>query len=227
MASIAHTNSVILEPSRTVRRRRAPADQLLTSRDIEVMRWLAEQYAARIDHVQALLGCGERQCQRILARQRAHGLVTWRRVLADEVAWVTPTSLGMRLSDTGFRVWPPSVALLRHVAAVNDVRLHVERHAPEGVWTSERLLAQEMGTQGHLPDAVFQLDGKSIAIEVELSRKSERRLKGILSRLSSEYDAILYYTSTGTRKQLSELAESGRWQKLGVRDLPTIVGDPS
>lgn len=57
-------------------RRRRPAEQLLTVRDVEVLRGLAEQYAGRIDHVQALLGCGERQCQRVLARLRAHDLVT-------------------------------------------------------------------------------------------------------------------------------------------------------
>lgn len=216
-----------LPAARDGRVRRGPAEQLLTLRDIEVLRWLAEQYAARIDHVQALLGCGDRQCQRVLARLRAHSLVTWRRVLADEAPWVTPTSTGMRLSATDFRVWPPNVTLLKHLAAVNDVRLHIEHRSPESAWTSERELAREHGTRGHLPDAMVVLDGQSIAIEVELTVKSERRLKTILNNLSSEHDAILYFTARAPRRRLIELAASGKWPKLGVRELPTIVAQES
>jgi hypothetical protein len=210
-----------------VRVRRGPAEQLLTLRDIEVLRWLAEQYAGRIDHVQALLGCGERQCQRVLARLRAHGLVTWRRVLADEVPWVTPTPAGMRLSATGFRAWAPNVALLGHCAAVNDVRLHIEHRSPDAVWVSEREFAREHGTNGHVPDGVVLLDGQSIGVEVELTVKSEKRLRGILNNLTSDYDAVLYYTAPQRHKALIELAAIGKWPALGIRQLPTIAGDAS
>jgi hypothetical protein len=131
----------------------------------------------------------------------------------------------MRLSATNFRVWPPNVALLKHLSAVNHVRLHIEARSPEAEWTSERELAREAGTRSHLSDAVVLLDGQSIAIEVELSLKSERRLKAILNNLSSEHDAILYFTSSAPRKRLIELAASGKWPKLGVREIPTIVGE--
>jgi hypothetical protein len=217
-------------PSRSHARKRVrhrPADQLLTSRDIETLRWLAEQYAARTDHIQTLLGCGGRQSQRVLARLRAHDLVTSRRLLANEVPWVTPTPKGMRLSATHFRVWPPNITLLKHLASVNDVRLHIEARSPAADWTSERVLARENDSRSHLPDAVVLLDGQSIAIEVELSLKSERRLKAILNNLSSEHDAILYFTSPAPRKRLIELAASGKWPKLGVREIPTIVGEAS
>jgi hypothetical protein len=209
---------------RVATRRNSPAEQLLTRRDIQVLRWLAQQYAGRIDHVQALLGCGERQCQRVLARLRAHDLVTWRRVLVHEQPWVTPTPVGMRLSATGFRTWAPNVTLLGHCAAVNDVRLHIEERSADCVWTSERELAREHGSNGHLPDGAVLLDGRSIAVEVELTVKSEKRLRGILNNLASDYDAVLYYAAPAAPKRLAELAEMGRWPSLGIRDLPGTGG---
>lgn len=128
----------------------------------------------------------------------------------------------MRLSATGFRTWSPNVTLLSHCAAVNDVRLHIEGRSPECVWTSERELAREYGTKGHVPDGVVLLDGQSIAIEVKLTIKPEKRLRGILKNLASDYDAVLYYTAAGPHKRL---AETGRWPRLGIRDLPNTSGD--
>lgn len=192
-----------------------------------MLRWLAQQYAARTDHIQQLLGCRERQCQRVLARLRAHGLVTWRRILADETPWVAPTAAGIRLSGSGFRVWPPSVSLLGHMAAVNTVRLHIQARSEEAVWVSERELARDRGTRGHLPDGVVLLDGRSIAVEVELSRKSEKRLRRILNKLASEHDAILYYTAPDRHKALTELAATGKWPTLVIRHLPTLGGEES
>jgi len=147
--------------------------------------------------------------------------------LADEVPWVIPTPKGMRLSGTGFRTWPPNVTLLKHLCTVNEVRLHIEARSPTAEWTSERELARDNDTPSHLPDAVVLLDGQSIAIEVELTLKSERRLKAILNNLSSEHDAILYFTSHAPRKRLIELAASGKWPKLGVREIPTTAGEES
>jgi hypothetical protein len=34
------------------------------------------------------------------------------------------------------------------------------------------------------------------------------------------FDAVLYFCATSTHRQLTELAASGRWPTLGVRELP-------
>jgi hypothetical protein len=50
--------------------------------------------------------------------------------------------------------------------------------------------------------------------------KSRKRVTGILDDLTHAYDAILYFCAPAPKRQLTELAASGRWPKLGVRDLP-------
>jgi DNA-binding MarR family transcriptional regulator len=60
--------------------------ELLRRRDLEVLAWLAEQYGARVDHLEVLLGAGPRTVQRTVARLHAAGLVRTERVLIGEPA---------------------------------------------------------------------------------------------------------------------------------------------
>lgn len=229
--AITHPNN---SPAATIGRgtivrskRRGPSEQALTRKDIYVLRWLACQYAGRTDHLKQLLGCGDRQTQRVIARLRAHDLVVCERILIREPPWIMPTATGLRLSATGFRMWPPNVVLLNHIAAVNQVRLHIEERSPDGRWISERQLARKEGTKKHLADGVVQLDGQTIAIEVELTAKSRARTTKIIETLAKSYDTVLYYAAPEPYEILTELNSSKRWPTLGIRELPTIVGDQS
>jgi acetolactate synthase regulatory subunit len=194
--------------------------ETLRRRDLELVGWLGEQYGARTDQLEVLLGCGPRTVQRVLARLRDAGFVSTRRLLLGEPAWVIPTGAGLRAAGQSFAMWQPRVGLLTHVAAVNDVRLHVQARSPGSEWIPERLLARERRAGEHLPDAVVLVDGQRVAIEVELTVKSQRRLTGILDELAGRFNAVLYFCAAGPHRQLTGLAESGRWPALGVRELP-------
>jgi hypothetical protein len=198
----------------------------LRRRDLELVGWLGEQYGARVDQVELLLDCGPRTVQRILARLRDAGLITTRRLLVGEPAWVIPTVTGLRAAGHGFGAWHPQIGLLAHVAAVNDVRLHIQARSPESEWVPERLLARERQAGEHLPDAVVLTEGRQVAIEVELTIKSGRRVSAILDELTGRFDAVLYFCAPGPHRQLSQLAESGRWPTLGVRELARPTGAP-
>ena len=185
-----------------------------------MLAWIAEQYAARADQLEPLLDCGPRTVQRTLARMRTAGLVTTRRLLVGEPTWVIPLAAGLRVCGSPFGTWQPRLGLLSHVATVNDVRLHIERRSPDAEWTCERVLARERRSGEHLPDAVVFLDGQRLAIEVELTVKTRRRITAILDELAGRFDAVLYYCAQPPFRQLSELANGGRWPTLGVRELP-------
>jgi hypothetical protein len=194
--------------------------ETLRRRDLEVVGWLGEQYGARTDQLETLLDCGPRTVQRVTGRLRGAGLVTTRRLLVGEPAWVIPTSAGLRAAGQGFAVWQPRIGLLAHVAAVNDVRLHVQARSPESEWVPERLLARDRHAGEHLPDGIVITEGRCIAIEVELTIKSQRRVTAILDELTRRFDTVLYFCAPGPHRQLTEHAESGRWPALGVRELP-------
>ncbi|MCW3020018.1 MAG: hypothetical protein JWN10_2326 [Solirubrobacterales bacterium] len=196
---------------------RRGSHETLRRRDLNVLCWLGEQYGARIDQLEILLECGPRTVQRVTGRLRAAGLVTTRRLLVGDPAWVTPTSAGLRAAGQRFGVWQPRVGLLAHVAAVNDVRLHVLSRSPDSEWIPERLLARERHAGQHLPDGVVITEGRRVAIEVELTVKSQRRVTAILDELASRFDAVLYFCAAGPHRQLTQRAETGAWPALGVR----------
>jgi hypothetical protein len=110
--------------------------------------------------------------------------------------------------------------LLRHIAAVNDVRMHVQSRALSSEWICERAIARDQPSEEHTPDGVLMIDGRPHAIEVELTMKSKRRLDTIVSELCSAYDQVVYFCAPGTLRQLTDLASCGRWANLAVRPLP-------
>jgi hypothetical protein len=205
--------------SRTLRR--ASGEPVLSTRDVFVLGWVCEQYGARADQLEVLLDCGPRTVQRLLARLRDAGLIGTRRLLVGESMWAIPTSRGLRVSGQGFGIWHPRLGGLAHVAAVTDVRLHIHARSPDSEWVPERVLAREREPGEHLPDGVvITHEGQRVAIEAELTVKSQQRVRLILDELSVRFDTVLYFCAPGPFRQLSKLAESGQWPKLGVRALP-------
>ncbi len=196
-------------------------EPVVSRRDLDTLAWVGEQYAVRVDQLAAFLDCAPRTVQRLLARLREQRLVEVRRVLVGEPAWVIPTVKGLRASGLSFSVWRPTLGLLAHVAAVTDVRLHIQSCSPDSEWVCERVLVREKQTpQEHLADAVVLLDGRRIAVEVELTVKSKRRTSAIVDELTRRYDAVLYYCAPGPRRLISELSANGSWPSLGIRELP-------
>jgi len=196
----------------------------LGSRDLEVLDWVSEQYAIRLDLLGVLLGCRERAAQRWARRMQQLGLVQVRRVLADEPSWVWLCPRGQRLAHTDFRVWSPRPGLLAHVAAVGAVRLHLAGRVPEGVWVCERLLARDAARGAHLPDGVLHHEGQAHAVEVELTLKSRGRMVEILDGLSEAFDVVAYFATPAVQAALERLGGSERWPRLAVRPLPDLAG---
>jgi hypothetical protein len=198
-----------------------PPAPALSSRDLWVVSWISEMYAVRSDQLAVLLDRGERAAQRCIERLRRAGLVESRRILAGEPAWVWLTGRGQRAAGTGFRPWRPNVTLLRHIAAVNAVRMFVQSRAVSSEWVCERALARDQASDRHTPDGVLLIEGRPHAIEVELTMKSRRRLGAIVTELSATYDQVVYFCAPATLRQLEELAATGRWANLALRPLPT------
>lgn len=196
-------------------------EHVVSRRDLDALGWVGEQYAVRADQLGSFLACTPRTVQRLLARLREQRLVEVRRVLVGEPAWVIPTVKGLRACGLSFSVWRPTLGSLSHVAAVTDVRLHIQSRSPESDWVCERVLAREKRSpQAHLADGLVLLNGRQIAIEVELTVKSKRRTKGIVEELIGRYDAVLYYCAPAAHRLLSELAAKEAWPSLGLRPLP-------
>ena len=95
---------------------------------------------------------------------------------------------------------------LTHRYYVNEVRLDYERRHPERPWRSERTLLAQLSRRDpdkalpHVPDGEIWLSpDRVIAVEVELSPKSDRKMDEILVELLAgdhpRYQSFWYFVS--------------------------------
>jgi hypothetical protein len=203
------------------------AESIVSERDLRVLTWVAEQYAAQIAHVQALMGIRTRSIAYRLARRlREAGLAESRQLLALQSTWLIPTRQGLRACGLSYRSWALTLDKMTHVQAVSDVRMHVEGNSPDVEWICERQLSLERGSsRRHLPDGVAVLAGRQAAIEVELTPKSNAKTMEILDEHTQNYDGIVYFCAPPAHRHLTRLqtAEPGRWPMLAIRALPPSV----
>jgi hypothetical protein len=201
---------VVIQVSVERRKRRDKGTRLMTPRDRWVLRWIADQYAVRIDHVRQLLS--RDPCTRNPAKVPGPGGVTlsnvlrvvgrwsrepewaeYRRIYADTPGWVVATPYGMQLVSLPYSRHTLKESTLEHLHWINCVRLDVEKRHPEYQWISERRIRsesrqfpgrdEEIGSIGHIPDARIWTGQRSIAVEVELSPKREQELDDIFQAL--------------------------------------------
>lgn len=200
--------------------RRDKGKKLIKARDLVLLLWIAQQYAARLDHVQKLLskmpGRGGKQASslglthsavlQVVDRWVTLGLVEYKRIYDGEPGWVHVTPYGLKMLHLPFARHAPAESTLPHLHHINRVRLEVERRHPDYEWVSERMLraAQLRREEGslvpHLPDAQVRAP-KVIAVEVERSPKSPKELDDILTELlitgtpTSDAEYPLTYTT--------------------------------
>jgi hypothetical protein len=174
-----------------------------------VLRWIGEQYLVPRDVVGELLGrtsvdenaraagrVTDTVVDRTLRRWRDLHLAQCRRLVVGETATVWPTRLGLRVAGLEYRAPDPSLVTLAHRHAVARVRARIEARRPDLGWICERELRDgTRGRRAHIPDGVVEADGLRWAIEVELTPKSDERVREILWRLFADYDRVVYYAT--------------------------------
>ncbi|SRR5579883_94256 len=212
MDGMAASSSFDVSPSsRILRRDQGPR---LTERDLACLRWIAQQYAIRLDQLQRLLlwhtpevdrakvrvgtdRLSKERTYKTLARWDALGLIEYGNILDGESRWIWLTAKGLREIGSPLRYNKPSTVRLSHLYFCNQVRLWIESRRPEDHWQSEREIKAEHQQlergerQYHLPDAVlYAANGKVSAIEVELQPKTRDQVEGILTELELCYRSI-------------------------------------
>ncbi len=200
------------EETRERKQRRDKGLIMATRRDLYCIAWIAEQYAARGDQVQRLLSrfpdpgkpfkdgnmIAETTLYDQLNRWRRAGWVEYVRVLADEpgYCWVTRKGLALVGLDDIYTAKAPAMTRLRHIYAVNQLRLFLDQRF---TWKSERRyrseeLAKEKNKKGKstgpIPDGILTTKQGAVAVEVELSVKKAPDLEAKLIRLVRHYAYI-------------------------------------
>lgn len=188
-----------------------------TERDLKVMTFIGEQYAISLDHLKKLLemekgeGLSESTVKRLCIRWESAGWIEKRKILAHSPQWVWLTKHGLQEMELDYPYRAPSLARLNHIYYANAVRLHIEKkHKNEVEWRSDRLVNVERKAdkKKHIVDGELLFQGATIAIEVEISKKSQRRLSSILRELRRDYEYVWYFAANECYQVVKEAIES-------------------
>lgn len=172
-----------------------------------------------------LMGRSHHAARWLRSRWERAGWAEGRALLVGEPVFVWLTRRGQRVAGLDYSLWRPNPGALAHIAAVSEVRLYVRQHHPDAHWISERELAAEGraqpgGTQLHRPDAVVAIDGREVAIEVELTHKRRQRTERIMRELVARYGSVSYFAAPGPRRTLEQLASEVGRGRVQVLPLP-------
>jgi hypothetical protein len=187
---------------KNTRERRDKGKKLIRPRDLIVLMWIGQQYAARLDQTQELLsrmpGRGGKLASptgltlsavlQVVDRWVTLGLVEYRRIYDGEPGWVWLTPHGLSVLQLPYARLAPKASTFPHLYHINRVRLELERRHPEYCWIGERTLraAQPRRDEGvavpHTPDACVYTP-KLVTVEVERSPKSPQELDEIFTEL--------------------------------------------
>jgi hypothetical protein len=184
-------------------------------RDILLLTWIADQYAARFDTIVELARCypgpganpnglSVSAVRQVVDRWRRAGWVAHRQILAGEPPWVWLSRAGLAaLGFTQYKAAPPALNRIRHIHAINCVRIDIQDEGEQ--WISERMIRAGMVAlpqleeeTRHVPDAILVTPAGQIAIEVELTQKKPDELAHKLQALINAWDREAFtYAYTG------------------------------
>jgi hypothetical protein len=209
-------------------------------RDINILTWIGDQYAARFDHVVEMAranpgpganpdGISISAVRQMVDRWRRAEWVGYQQFLAGDPPWLWLTREGLAAFDLReYKAAPPAISRLHHIHAVNTVRLAIQDDEQE--WISERMiraglydLPQSEGETRHIPDAVLRTDDGDFVIEVELTQKKPdelyRKMHALIHAWDKEafayaYTGIWYFTPDKRIAKALEIARQGHAQRM-------------
>jgi hypothetical protein len=244
---VAPVAEVLTAPG--ARTRRWDAGPEATPRDLAALRFVGEQYTARLDVLAAVLGrlspghvrvsgrLGHRTVRQRVERWEAAGWAVRRRML--DHTWVLPTRTGLRLAGLELDPWTPALDRLAHHHAVAVVRLAREPIPGQGGWVCERELWRRRGRASwHMADGALPApvpagwQGISEAwelVEVELTQKARPRVVAALKTRPPHTARVTYYVPAALHAALGvQLAgvvrELGGRPQVAVEPLPQVPG---
>ncbi len=224
------------------KRRRDAGQTQITARDRAVLPWVGDQYAVRLDQLQWLLDRSEDQAaprpkqagldgaRKVLARWEALGFAESRKVYSDQPRWLWLTAKGLARLERGYRYKEPAQSRFDHYYAVNQVRLYLEGPAsPQAVvWRPEREIKPwgASDRNPHYADAEVEVQGRTVAIEVERTTKKPADLLAILQVLAAGYARTWYFVlptpRPGLERALARMPEADR-KKFDLLRLDTLL----
>jgi hypothetical protein len=213
-------------------------------RDRELVGWIARMGAVEIGHVQKRFGTCRSVSYEVVGRLVEAGLIERVATLPGDPTLLSTTPQGIAYAGLGLPTARVGAGQVDHWVACADVAIWAERRWGRDSLLSERELRfaevdaprpiasaivgelPDGRPMLHRPDLVVLDDGRTMAIEVELTPKAPRRLERIVRswRRARHVDQILYLVPPGPTQRAVERAvvATRAQERVVVRELRSL-----
>lgn len=186
----------------------------VTERDVEIMKFINEFGFCEILQIEKKFSMKKSRCYQVMKRLVSDNLVIHQKIFHAAHGIFYLTKKGALYTDL-----PPLFNIPKdnyaHQLAVIEIYFNLSKQYPLAEWVGERRLKRDKHVTSyrkkiHLADGMLLFpDGKEVAIEVELTMKSKRRIFEILSGYSSSFHIteVWYYCAPEIFTRMSQLTE--------------------
>jgi hypothetical protein len=182
--------------------------QLLTERDIRLLRLICEQYLLSIPQIAYITGRSERTARWLRTRWERAGLVRGDQLVLGDATYLYTTRAGLSLCGYRFKPVQPRLWAVNALAAV-ELRLAAEEQRPGIGWRSRRVLAHEPHPGDHVPDGVLLTDGRGTAVHVEQRHwVDQEHLADWIGIVAHRYEHILLAVTPRLTKRTQAIVKT-------------------
>jgi hypothetical protein len=185
-------------------------------RDTRIIRFINEFGFCEISQIEKRFGLNKPRAYKVMQRLVKRGDVIHERIFYHRPGIYRVSREGAQLTGLPMLDKVP-VGIYEHQLAVIEIYIKLMQQYPDAQWMSERTIRRTgfmprvgRGKERHIADALLFLpDDMQIAIEVELTMKSKRRLEQIHSAYmgQSAIKEVWYFCSPDVFEKVKKMAE--------------------
>lgn len=223
-------------------RRRDAGKLQVTQRDLLALTWIAEQYCISYDQLQRLLAlytpATTKHPDKVAPSTAQNAVERWlqlgyidmpQKVIREHSTYLWLSRKGMKDLALPYAYYQPKPSTIRHLYAVNAIRLHLQRYSLSAEWVAQRTL--RLQTQDRpLPDAELHSHHASfLPIQLGIQVFEQPYIATItlrdelhtLQTLAERYTRLWYFVHNQARAPLQTAVH----ELDNATDLPRIPDD--
>jgi hypothetical protein len=192
------------------RERRRDAGVLqVTERDVLALTWIAEQYCISYDQLQRLLALYTpatiKHPDKVAPSTVTHAIERWlqlgyvdipRKVIREHPTYVWLSRKGLKELDLPYAYYAPKPSTIRHMYAVNAIRLHMQSFKLSAEWIAQRTIRihneHRPTPDAHLERHAFPLAALQVAEQQRAATITLHEECTTLKALAERYTRIWY-----------------------------------
>jgi len=174
---------------------------IMTERDLEILKFINKFGFCEMQHLDKYFQLKKPNNYQIMRRLKKAGWIQYQQVFSNKSAYWLNKSAATEIGSSIPAINRPAVAIYTHEVLLIDLYFELQKRYKEANFISEREIIKDkyfdgFGKKGHVSDGLLIFpDKKVIAIELELTLKSTKRIEHIFRayKKNLEIDEVWYF----------------------------------